>query len=211
MNSALIIIDVQNDFLPGGALPVAKGDEIIQPINSTIEHFDWVLASKDWHPHKHVSFASTWGKKPGEEQLIRGKAQKLWPDHCVEKTFGSQFPSQLDTDSIHHTFCKGHNKQVDSYSVFFDQNGNPASALHTFLTVHQITDLYFCGLATNYCVMLSVLDALKLGYQCHVLTDCCRGIGANETERALDKMTQAGALLMDSSQVEARLSATSQS
>lgn len=206
MTSALIIVDLQNDFLPKGALPVPEGDSIIIPINQIMERFDWVLATKDWHPHNHVSFASTWNKKPLEQQEIRGVKQTLWPDHCIENTPGSEFPQSLEIDSIHHTFFKGHNRNVDSYSAFFDLNKNPASAIHTFLTVHQVQRLFFCGLATDFCVKSSILDAVSLGYETHLILDCCRGISKETTEQALSEMKQAGVSFVESNQLNEKLS-----
>lgn len=198
MTNALIIVDVQNDFLPSGALPVPHGDEIIQPINELMEHFDWVLASKDWHPKDHISFATSWFKKPGDIQILRGSEQVLWPVHCVENTWGSEFPEALDSDQIHHVFFKGHTKNVDSYSLFLDANQNPATAITTFLTVHQIHKLYFVGLATEYCVKYSVLDALKLGYETFVIEDCCRGLKNETSKAAFKQMKEAKAQLLKS-------------
>lgn len=201
MNRALLVIDVQNDFLPKGALAVAGGDVIIQPINQLMESFDWVLATKDWHPINHVSFAKTWSKKIGETVSIRGCDQKLWPVHCVENTWGSEFPKSLDSDQIHHIFYKGHARNVESYSAFFDQNHNPATSLQTFLTIHQIQELYLVGLATDYCVKATALDALELGYKIHIVLDCCKGIEEQSTQLALKEVQDKGGVLIQSYQL----------
>lgn len=207
MKNALIIVDVQNDFLPSGALEIKKGNEIIQPINQVMEHFDWILATKDWHPENHVSFAKTWQKEVGEEVFINGIKQKLWPEHCIENAYGSQHPEALHSEQIHHTFFKGTNRNVDSYSIFFDQNKNPASPITTFLTVHQITNLYFAGLSTEYCVKYSVLDALTLGYNyVGVLKDCCRGIDPDAVEETYSLLEERGAELLHSSKLKEGLS-----
>lgn len=203
MKNALIIVDLQNDFLPGGSLAVKRGNEIIQPINEIIPYFDWVIATKDWHPTNHVSFASTWQKQVGEKVFINGVHQQLWPAHCVENTWGSEHPEGLNAEAIHHTFYKGTNRSVDSYSIFFDQARAPASTLTTFLTVHQIKDLYFVGLVSEYCVKYSVLDALALEYpQVFVIKDCCRGLDQKTTEETYALLKEKGVSLLHSSQIK---------
>jgi nicotinamidase/pyrazinamidase len=203
MKNALIIVDLQNDFLPGGSLSVKRGNEIIQPINEIMPFFDWVIATKDWHPKNHVSFASTWQKQVGEEVFINGVTQQLWPAHCVENTWGSEHPEGLNAEAIHHTFYKGTNRNVDSYSIFFDQAKNRASTITTFLTVHQIKDLYFVGLATEYCVKYSVLDALTLDHpQVFVIKDCCRGLDQKTTEETYALFENKGVTLLHSSQIK---------
>lgn len=202
MKRALIIQDLQNDFLFNGALAVPKGDEIIHPINQIIEHFDWVLAVKDWHPKEHISFAETWNKEVGEVQEINGVKQTLWPVHCVENTHGSKHPDNFDSDHVHRTFYKGVKRNVDSYSVFFDQNKDPATPISTFLMIHQIVELYFVGVATEYCVKSSVVDALSLGYKTFLVTDCCRSIDPVEGEAALALMEKKGAHLIQSAQIK---------
>lgn len=208
MKNALIVVDLQNDFLQEGALEIKRGNEIIHPINQIMEKFDWILASKDWHPDSHICFAQTWNKEVGEEVEVNGVKQKLWPVHCVENTFGSEHPENFNSDQVHHTFFKGNAKNVDSYSIFFDQHKNPATPIATFLTVHQITDLYFVGLSTEYCVKQSVLDALSLGYKSTVLKDCCRSIDSKEEKEACDLMIKKGAQIIHSSTIQTELSLT---
>lgn len=207
MHNALLLVDIQNDFMPGGALPVPRANEIIEPINRMMGSFDWILASKDWHPCDHVSFARTWNKEVGETIQIGQSKQTLWPVHCVEDTDGSEHPEHLETGHIHHTFYKGCNRHVESSSIFLDKNGAPATPIDTFLSVHQISDLYVVGIATEYCVKSTVLDALKLGYKVQVLEDCCRGIDPKNEKAAYKEMEAAGARVLQSAQARAALTA----
>lgn len=199
MKQALLIVDLQNDFLPGGALAVPKGNEIIPVLNAIADKFEIVLASLDWHPKDHVSFASTFGKNPGDIY----QDQILWPTHCVQNTFGSDFPSSFEKKKIQKIFHKGSQKEVDSYSVFLDQNRNPATNLDTYLKGKGIEELFIAGLATDYCVLETVLDALKLGYRAWVIQDGCKAVNIHpeDGEKALEKMKQKGALFTQSSEL----------
>lgn len=194
--TALLIVDIQHDFLPGGALPVPKGDEVIPLIHELHElPFDLIVATKDWHPPGHGSFAANHpGKKPGEHVMLEGIDQVLWPVHCVQGTHGAEFAAAWSVDRV---FLKGTDPKIDSYSAFFDNQHLRPTGLGDFLKSHGINDVYITGLATDYCVFYSVLDALHLGFKVHVVTDACRGIDLKrgDVQKALDKMAKAGALL----------------
>jgi len=186
----LIITDVQHDFMPGGALGVPHANEIIPVINALIPCFDHVIATMDWHPLNHVSFATTHGKKVGEQF----EGQTLWPEHCVQETHGANLAKGLHQEKIEATFHKGTDLLVDSYSVFFDQSRHRATGLEEYLRAHELNNLFFVGVATDYCVLYSVLDALNLGFQVTVIRDACRAI--SDEEQALDQMKAKGAKII---------------
>lgn len=195
---ALIVIDVQNDFLPHGALAVQYGDEIIPVINQLLQQdFTVKVATKDWHPQDHSSFAANQDKQPGDIMEINGIKQMLWPVHCVQNSFGAEFPANLDTKNIEKVFYKGLDKQFDSYSAFFDVGGNRSTGLVDYLKERKITDLYFVGLATDYCVKFSALDAKKLGFNTFVILDGCRGIHLHREDEmnTLQELRDAGILI----------------
>lgn len=200
---ALLIVDVQKDFLPGGALAVPHGDEIIPVINALQKKFSRVIATKDWHPRAHISFASTHGKKPKEIIEVRGMRQELWPDHCIQETEGAEFSSDLKTDQIEKVFFKGIDPSIDSYSAFYDNAHLRSTGLGEYLKEQGITEVYIVGLATDYCVKFSVLDACKLGLNIYVIVDGCRGINlkSKDVERALEEIKKAGATLLKSSEI----------
>lgn len=206
----LVVVDVQNDFLPGGALAVPHGDEIIPHINKLVKlPFDVCVATKDFHPPHHQSFASTWEKKPKECILVDGVMQTLWPDHCVQGTLGAEFSSKLDTSHFEYVALKGVDLQEDSYSTFFDlHHKKHSTGLDEFLRSKGATDLYFAGLATDYCVLYSVLDAIELGYKAYIIVDACRGIELQkgDVEAAFEKMQQQGAECITTEQVIKKLS-----
>lgn len=204
MNQALLIVDLQNDFLPGGALAVPKGDLIIPIVNKLLDGFDLIIASLDWHPKKHMSFASSWGKKVGERIQTFGGEQILWPDHCVQNTKGSAFPKELNQAKVDQIFYKGVDEDVDSYSIFFDQRQKPASEIYSFLKANKVEDLFIVGLATDYCVLQTALDAKKLGFRVFVVQDGCKAVNLNpkDESRALQKMKEQGISLAQSSQVQ---------
>jgi nicotinamidase/pyrazinamidase len=200
MKRALIIIDVQNDFLPGGSLAVPQGDQIIPIINGLMDHFDLILATQDWHPPDHGSFASQHNKQPGDQILLKGIPQTLWPDHCIQGTPGARLSPLLHLDRISHIFRKGVDRYVDSYSAFYDMARLRSTGLTPYLHTHSITHLYITGLATDYCVKYSVLDALLDGFRTYLVTDACRGINLHprDVEMALEEMRAAGAHLLQS-------------
>src|SRR6266566_8451002 len=199
---ALIIVDLQNDFLPGGALPVPQGDEVIPLANELQRRFELVLATQDWHPRDHGSFAANHpGKKPGDRIMLDGIEQILWPAHCVQNTHGAEFAPSFDTSRIAHVFHKGVDPRIDSYSTFFDNAHRRETGLAAYLKERSIKDIYLMGLALDYCVKYSALDAWQLGFNTHVILDGCRGIELKpgDIDRALEEMYAAGAVLSKSS------------
>jgi len=180
---ALIIVDVQYDFIPGGALPVPEGDRVVAVINQLQPKFDLVVATQDWHPSSHGSFASNHpGKKPGEIIQLHGLTQILWPDHCVQGSHGAEFVKELDTHRIARVFRKGTDPDVDSYSGLFDNGHRKDTGLGDYLKDQKIDDVHIAGLATDYCVKFTALDAAKLGFRTHVLMDACRGVNLQPTD-----------------------------
>jgi nicotinamidase/pyrazinamidase len=193
---ALILVDLQNDFMPGGALGVKEGDQIIPVVNDLLKKkFDCIVASKDWHPKDHVSFASRFERKPGEVIQFSGIQQILWPDHCVQGTKGAEFAPGWDSSKVERVFLKGSDKDIDSYSTFFDNGHQKETGLEKYLHDRGIGDIYIAGLTTEYCVAYSVRDATKLGFNSYVILDACRGVNLQEgdVERALKEMRQLGA------------------
>jgi nicotinamidase/pyrazinamidase len=200
----LIIVDVQNDFLPGGALPVPHGDEVIPLANELQRHFELVVATQDWHPPDHGSFAANHpDKKPGDRIMLDGIEQILWPVHCVQNTPGAEFAPTLDRKRFSRVFQKGIDPKIDSYSAFFDNAHRRTTGLGDYLRERSVTDVYLLGLALDYCVKFSALDARQLGFKAHVVVDACRGIGLEpgDLDRALDEMKRAGARLMQSGEL----------
>ncbi len=196
---ALIIIDAQNDFCPGGKLPVPHGDEIIPLLNQLQEVFDIVIATQDWHPSEHMSFAGNHpGHKVGDIVTHQGLQQILWPAHCVQGSDGARLHAALNTQKIHKIVYKGTDPNLDSYSAFFDNGKQHATDLATYLQAMQVDEVYLAGLATDYCVKYSALDAAALGLKVHVITDACRGIDLHpgDIAQALDEMTGAGVKLV---------------
>ncbi|MBB6459931.1 bifunctional nicotinamidase/pyrazinamidase [Flammeovirga kamogawensis] len=180
---ALLIIDVQNDFIPGGALQVPEGDHIIPIINNISSKFDVVVATKDWHPIEHKSFAKNHKKKEiGEIVELNGLPQILWPEHCVENTDGAEFVSSLNTEHIDAVFKKGTDPEVDSYSGFFDNDKRNDTGLNKFLTLKGVTEIYVAGLATEYCVKFTALDAKGCGYKTFLIEDATRGVNIKPTD-----------------------------
>ena len=199
--NALIIVDLQNDFLPRGALPVPHGDEVIPLANELQRRFELVVATQDWHPPDHGSFAANHpGKKPGDRIILDGIEQILWPVHCVQNTHGAEFAPAFDTSRIAHVLHKGVERNIDSYSTFFDNAHRRHTGLADYLKKRSIKDIYLMGLALDYCVKYSVLDARHLGLNTHVILDGCRGIELEhgDIDRALDEMIQAGATILKS-------------
>jgi nicotinamidase/pyrazinamidase len=201
---ALIIVDLQNDFLPGGALPVPHGDEVIPVANDLQRHFELVLATRDWHPPDHGSFAVNHaGKKPGDRIILDGIEQILWPVHCVQNTLGAEFAPAFDTSRIVDVFHKGIERNIDSYSTFFDNAHRRHTGLADYLKKRSVEEIYFMGLALDYCVKYSALDARHLGLNTHVILDGCRGIELEpgDIDRALDEMKGVGAVLLKSTEL----------
>ncbi|OWU86307.1 nicotinamidase [Oceanicola sp. 22II-s10i] len=198
MSRALIVIDVQNDFCPGGALAVAGGDEIVPGINALMAEFDAVILTQDWHPAGHSSFASSHpGKEPfGTVEMPYG-TQVLWPDHCVQGTAGSAFHALLDTDRADLIVRKGYNPAIDSYSAFFENDHSTPTGLEGYLRTRGLTDLTMVGLATDFCVNFSAVDAAKLGFTVTVQNQLCWAIDLDGSLAAAQEgMLTAGVTLV---------------
>jgi nicotinamidase/pyrazinamidase len=195
---ALLLIDIQNDFLPGGALAVPGGDEIIPVVNALMADFEIIAATQDWHPPDHGSFAANHpGRQVFETIDLHGLPQTLWPVHCVQQTGGALFAPGLDTRRITRVFPKGTDPAVDSYSGFFDNGRRGDTGLTGWLRAHGITELTLCGLATDYCVKFSALDALAQGFRVNLALAACRGVdlAPGDCELAVAEMQAHGALL----------------
>ncbi|GGF04412.1 nicotinamidase/pyrazinamidase [Chishuiella changwenlii] len=190
---ALIIVDLQNDFLPGGALAVNEGDKIIQRINQLQEKYDIIVATQDWHPSQHKSFASMHaGKEPFEVIDLNGTRQVLWPDHCVQGSKGAELHKDLNQNKIRAIFRKGMNPEVDSYSAFFDVNKKNPTGLDGFLKNLNVTSVFVCGLAADYCVYYTAKDALELGYTTSILEGSTKAINPEYFEELKQDFTKKG-------------------
>jgi nicotinamidase/pyrazinamidase len=195
---ALIVIDLQNDFCPGGALAVADGDHVVRPINALIARFEHVVLTQDWHPAGHSSFASAHpGKEPFGTIVMPYGEQVLWPDHCVQGTPGAAFHSGLDRTRAELVIRKGFRPAIDSYSAFFENDHETPTGLAGYLGERGIKRLTFAGLATDYCVAYSALDARRSGFAATVVMDACRAIDLGGSLAAMTgKMKQAGVVLV---------------
>lgn len=192
---ALVLVDVQNDFMPFGALPVPHGDEVVDVANRMMGQFDFVVATQDWHPADHGSFASAHdGREPGAVVDLGGVQQVLWPDHCVQGAPGASFHSSLDVASIQAVVRKGTDATIDSYSGFFDNGHLKATGLDELLRARGVTDIWLVGLATDYCVLATALDARGLGYGVSVVEAGVRAVDLSpgDGEAALEAMRAAG-------------------
>ncbi len=192
---ALILVDIQNDFCPGGALAVADGDAIIPLANKLMQEVDVVVATQDWHPENHGSFAcNNPGKKLFDIGELSGLPQVMWPTHCVQWSGGAQFHPGLDTRHITRVFPKGTDHTIDSYSGFFDNGKRKATGLGEWLKAKGMRELLICGLATDYCVKATAIDAAQMGFHTVLIENACRGVGIKPTDipDALAAMRQAG-------------------
>ena len=201
---ALILTDLQNDFCPGGALAVPHGDAVVPLANRLQPCFDLVVATQDWHPADHGSFAANHpGSEPGETIDLDGLEQILWPVHCVQSTAGAEFHPDLDTSKVDRVFRKGTDPRIDSYSCFFDNGHRKATGLGDYLKQKGVTDVYLCGLALDYCVKFSALDAAALGFTTWVIEDACRGIDKQpgDVARALEQMQSQGIRIVRSDEI----------
>lgn len=202
MKRALLMVDLQNDFCAGGALAVPDGDSTIDVANALMSYCkargDVILATQDWHPANHGSFASVQKTEPYTQGKLDGLNQTWWPDHCVQNSAGAELHPLLNTQKIDAIFQKGDNPLVDSYSGFFDNGHRQKTQLDEWLSRHEIKQLVVVGLATDYCVKFTALDALSLGYEVTVITDGCRGVNLHPQDslRAFQDMSAAGATLM---------------
>jgi nicotinamidase/pyrazinamidase len=196
-NEALIVIDVQNDFCPGGALAVAGGDEIISQINGLMDNFPTIVLTQDWHPANHASFAANHpGAAPFSLTTMPYGPQVLWPTHCVQGTTGAAFHADLRTDPAQLVVRKGFRSAIDSYSAFFENDQTTPTGLEGYLRNRGVTAITLVGLATDYCVAYSALDAARLGFKATVLESACRAIDLNGSlADARQKMRAAGVAL----------------
>lgn len=199
---ALLLIDIQNDFLPGGALAVPDGDQIIPIVNHIQPPFDLIVATQDWHPPDHKSFASNHaGRKVFETIDLEGLEQALWPDHCVQGTYGAEFSKQLDMKKVEAIFRKGTNADIDSYSGFYDNGHRKSTGLTDYLRGKNITQLYIAGLAGDYCVYYSAKDAIKEGFDTYIIEDATKAIDTKKVERVNKDIVQRGGKVIISREI----------
>ena len=190
---ALVVTDVQNDFMPGGSLEVPQGDEILPVINKIQDKFGLVVATQDWHPEDHASFASNHeGKEAFDEIKLEGLDQVLWPDHCVQNSRGADFHPELDMRSVEAIFRKGMEKNIDTYSGFFDNGHKKDTGLAGYLRGRQADELYFCGLAADVCVQYTVKDALREGFSATLIEDGTRPLDAKKFENIKKELLEKG-------------------
>jgi nicotinamidase/pyrazinamidase len=199
----LIIVDPQNDFMPGGSLAVPSGDEIIPIINELQEKFDLVIASQDWHPAGHASFASSHkGKNEFETIELNGIEQVMWPEHCIQNTEGAEFHKELKTAKIEAIFRKGTSLEIDSYSAFYDNKHLKSTGLAGYLKEKNAQDLYFCGLAAEICVHFTAKDAIKEGFKATIIEDATRALKTEDFEKAKAELKELGGKVITSGAIE---------
>jgi nicotinamidase/pyrazinamidase len=201
--NALLIIDVQNDFCPGGALEVPEGDKVVPVINRLTEKFDNIVQTQDWHPEDHYSFASVHkGKQPFETTELEYGEQVLWPNHCVQNSKGAEFHPDLITKPTQMIVRKGFRKHIDSYSAFYENDHKTKTGLTGYLNDRNIDTLYVGGLATDFCVKWSVIDGCKEGFKVYVIEDAIKGIDIDgSVDQALKEMKEAGAEFINSGDI----------
>ena len=193
--NTLILVDIQNDFLPGGALAIADGDQVIAVANQLMPKFDLIVATQDWHPTDHGSFASQHsGVEVGDAFMLNEISQIAWPDHCVQNTHGAEFASSLNTDAIDHVIQKGTDRRIDSYSGFFDNDQRSATGMEDLLKKSGTTEVAVMGLATDYCVKFTALDSVRLGFKTKLILPGCRGVELQpgDIAAAVKEMRSAG-------------------
>jgi nicotinamidase/pyrazinamidase len=197
---ALLIIDIQNDFLPGGALAVPEGDQVIPVVNQLQPHFDVVVATQDWHPADHQSFASNHpGKNAFEVIKLQGFDQVLWPDHCVQGTAGAELAATLQQNRVEAIFRKGMNPEIDSYSGFYDNGHLKSTSLSEYLRSKNVTQVFVAGLAGDFCVYFTAKDALLEGYKTFLVEDACRPISQEGFDQAKADLKHRGGKIIQSS------------
>ncbi|MDH4092362.1 MAG: bifunctional nicotinamidase/pyrazinamidase [Cyclobacteriaceae bacterium] len=196
---ALIIVDIQHDFTPGGKLAVPLGDEIIPLVNALQESFSLVVATQDWHPKNHKSFASSHpGKNPFEKIMLHGMSQVLWPDHCIQGSAGAKLHSDLNGNKIEAIFRKGMDSEIDSYSGFYDNGYKKSTGLAGYLRERKVQKVYVCGLAADYCVSYTAKDALKENFETYIIEDATRPIAPEGFEKAKDEILSSGGQIIKS-------------
>ena len=203
---ALILVDIQNDFCPGGALAVPEGDQVVPLANRLMDRFPLLIATQDFHPRTHKSFAANHpGKNTYEVIELEGLPQVLWPVHCVAGSEGAEFHPNLDSDRFDAVFAKGTDERIDSYSGFFDNGHRKSTGLADYLREKQVDEVFVMGLATDYCVKATALDAVQLGFRTHVIEDGCRGVelAPGDVEAAKRELRAAGVTLCRSDDLPA--------
>ena len=202
----LLLVDLENDFFPGGALAVKEGDLIIPVINAIVHYpFDLIVATKDWHPPDHCSFVSNHeGKKIGDVIRLGGLDQILWPVHCEQGGWGAEFVPGWDSSTVDKIFYKGGDPLIDSYSAFFDNGHRQSTHLENYLKDQGVNDLFIAGLATDYCVKFTALDAISLGFRCYLIIDACKGVDLHpdDSHQAIEEMRKAGVIIISSEQLK---------
>jgi len=196
---ALVLVDLQNDFMPGGALAVPEGDRVIRVANEIQPSFPLVVATQDWHPAEHGSFATNHsGREVGDRIELDGLQQILWPVHCVQETPGAALVADLDLTRVARVFAKGTDPAIDSYSGFFDNGHRKSTGLADYLRRRDVDEISILGVATDYCVKYTALDAAELGFETSLIVDGCRGVDLEpgDVDRALAEMERAGVKLV---------------
>lgn len=201
--NALLVVDIQNDFCPGGALAVPNGDDILPNVNKLINTFDVVIQTQDWHPAGHSSFASSHeGKEPYDTIEVDYGEQVLWPDHCVQGSLGAEFHPELNTLKTQVVIRKGFRRAIDSYSTFFENDQKTSTGLTGYLKERGITDLYTVGLATDFCVKWSILDGIDEGFNMHIVKDAVEGIDLDGSlDAAWEEMKEKGVNIVTSDEL----------
>lgn len=199
-NAALIIVDIQNDFLPSGSLAVSGGDEIIPKINFLQNHFELVVATQDWHPANHKSFASAHpAKKEFDNIELNGLSQVLWPDHCIQGTKGAEFSTELNSLKIEAVFRKGMDPDIDSYSGFYDNGRLKNTGMAGYLKDREIESIYICGIAADFCVYYTAIDGIDLGFDVFIIEDATRAIDFKDYENKMSNFKEKGGKLIRNS------------
>jgi len=199
--NALLLIDLQNDFLPGGAVPVPHGQAVLPLANQLQGAFKLVVATQDWHPANHKSFASNHpGRKPGDTRLLKKIPQTLWPAHCVQNTHGAELSTALMLNRVNKVFRKGTDADIDGYSAFFDNGHTLATGLHEYLQEKRVKDVYVLGLGTELCVKATALDAVALGFKTFLIEDACRSFNLKpeDAKAAIEELRVAGTTVIQS-------------
>ncbi len=202
---ALILVDIQNDFVQGGTLAVADGDKVVPVVNQLMKYFSVIVATQDWHPDNHGSFSSNHpNTQIGQVIDLYGLPQILWPKHCVQHTYGAEFVNSLDLTNVSKIFHKGTNITIDSYSGFFDNGRKQSTGLADYLEEKAVTEVYITGLATDFCVKYTALDAISCGFKTYLISDACKGVNLRpgEVEKAIDEMKSAGVIVLHSSEIK---------
>ena len=200
--AALILLDLQNDFCTGGPLEIPDADAVIPLANQLQKHFELVVAANDWHPQNHISFAANHpGYEVGDVLELDGIHQILWETHGVQNTKGAEFHPGLDTMQIKKVFFKGYERDIDSYSAFYDTANLRSTGLGDYLARQGMHEIYILGVATEYCVKYSCFDALRLGFKVSVIKDACRGVREDDVEAALKEMKEAGVKIVRSQSI----------